>query len=152
MHSPSALTEHVSPNLAGIFLLDPVVWFELSCHVADINTIPLFFLVEHTIRAWVLQYILHNMRDSGSAWILQGGPSASGKIYVDIKFKVPSVAWVSGKNLQLNATSNLVSTYSFPEADGPPCNIPRDQYSAFHMKFSHQARRKSLALRTYENG
>jgi len=25
MHSPSALTEHVSPNLAGIFLLDPVV-------------------------------------------------------------------------------------------------------------------------------
>ena len=25
MHSPSALTEHVSPNLAGIFLLDPVL-------------------------------------------------------------------------------------------------------------------------------
>ena len=25
MNSPSALTEHVSPNLAGIFLLDPVV-------------------------------------------------------------------------------------------------------------------------------
>ena len=24
MHSPSALTEHVSPNLAGFFLLDPV--------------------------------------------------------------------------------------------------------------------------------
>ena len=24
-------------------------------------------------------------------------------------------------NLQLNATSNLVSTYLFPEADGPPC-------------------------------
>ena len=24
-------------------------------------------------------------------------------------------------NLQLNTTSNLVSTYFFPEADGPPC-------------------------------
>ena len=28
--------------------------------------------------------------------IVQGGPSASGKIYVDIKFKVPSLAWVTG--------------------------------------------------------
>ena len=28
---------------------------------------------------------------------LQGGPSASGKIYVDIKFKVPSLAWVTGQ-------------------------------------------------------
>ena len=27
MHSPSALTEHVSPNLAGFFLLDPVLPF-----------------------------------------------------------------------------------------------------------------------------
>ena len=28
---------------------------------------------------------------------VQGGPSASGKKYVDIKFKVPLVAWVRGK-------------------------------------------------------
>ena len=28
---------------------------------------------------------------------VQGGPSASGKKYVDIKFKVLSVAWVRGK-------------------------------------------------------
>ena len=27
---------------------------------------------------------------------LQGGPSASGKKYVDIKFKVPLMAWVRG--------------------------------------------------------
>ena len=27
---------------------------------------------------------------------LQGGPSASGKKYVDIKFRVPLLAWVTG--------------------------------------------------------
>ena len=30
MHSQSALTEHVSPNLAGIFLLNPVCWLKPS--------------------------------------------------------------------------------------------------------------------------
>ena len=27
---------------------------------------------------------------------VQGGPSSSGNIYVDIKLKVPSLAWVTG--------------------------------------------------------
>ena len=53
---------------------------------------------------------------------VQGGPSASGKIYVDIKFKVPSLAWLAWPGLLLNATSNLESTYPFPKADGPPCS------------------------------
>ena len=29
---------------------------------------------------------------TSSSGVVQGGPSASGKIYVDIKFKVPSLA------------------------------------------------------------
>ena len=28
--------------------------------------------------------------------LVQGGPSASGKIYVDIKFKVPLLAYITG--------------------------------------------------------
>ena len=35
-------------------------------------------------------------REGGLTWV-QGGPYASGKKYVDIKFKVPLVAWVRGK-------------------------------------------------------
>ena len=50
---------------------------------------------------------------------VQGGPSASGKKYVDIKFKVPLLA--HRINLQLKVTSTLVSTYFVLEADGPPC-------------------------------
>ena len=32
MDSPSALTEHVSLNLAGTFLLDPVVWIKINTY------------------------------------------------------------------------------------------------------------------------
>ena len=32
-----------------------------------------------------------------AAIFVQGGPSASGKKYVDFKFKVPSLAWVIGR-------------------------------------------------------
>ena len=35
MHSPSALTEHVSQNLARVFFLDPVL-FKLADHLIDI--------------------------------------------------------------------------------------------------------------------
>ena len=33
MHSPSALTEHVSLNLAGFFSLDPVLWNHVRVHI-----------------------------------------------------------------------------------------------------------------------
>ena len=40
-------------------------------------------------------------------------------------------------NLQLNATSNLESTYPFPEADGPPC---------MHFVQSHNAPQRAVDL------
>ena len=37
-------------------------------------------------------------------------------------------------NFQLNATSTLVSTYFFPEADGPPCtHVRKLRFDASHL-------------------
>ena len=38
-------------------------------------------------------------------------------------------------NLQLNATSNLESTYPFPKADGPPCICRWDPHYEDKQKF-----------------
>ena len=43
MHSPSALTEHVSPNLAGFFLLDPVDM------LGDFVPVLLLFSLSHSL-------------------------------------------------------------------------------------------------------
>ena len=77
---------------------------------------------------------------------IQGGPSASGKKYVDIKFKVPSLAWVIGwiySWMQLQIWSQHIS---FPKQMGHPV-LMRKIKCPLHTLYSRTRTRRCHANR-----
>ena len=73
------MAEEADPRLTGLVaVVRPIGLVGLGCNSIDI-----------------MNFRSKTGTSSGTT-LAQGGPSASGKKYVDMKFKVPVPAWVTG--------------------------------------------------------